>query len=268
MSVTSDLSELFSAGFQSFLLKKNESGESIAERNNNYRLLYHKYMGVALATPDELEGKEIQMPKWEDENRLMSNSVIKSIFEKGVLRIGTYPHAPYYYADEDYFDVKGFEYEMAQAVAEEIALHYKLDSLKVEWVEKNVETSGDGTENTDILGILKEGLVDNEYDMVFSGIFEGDRDVVYAARTNLFYIGALYTGRGDFGVPPTKDFQSICEWFAQKSSEEEPIRVTHTKNGNQSSAGALIENTIEQYGGYVNRRGLFVDEIMKRLIKK
>ena len=104
--------------------------------------------------------------------------------------------------------------------------------------------------------------------MVFSGIFEGERDVVYAARTNLFYIGALYTGMGDFGIPPTQDFQSICEWFAQNSSPEEPIRITHTTNGNQTSAGALIEDTIQSYGGYTIRRGLFVDEIGDAIDRK
>ena len=242
------LADLFSAAFKEFA-----AGKAYAD-------LYSRYMGVAWDAPDTSG-----YPGWEDVD---AASGLAALGGRDSIRIGVWPSSPYYYKEEGPpVTVVGFEYELGNALVEIIGRHYGKPALKAEWCEAEIELPGDGTDNDVLFEEFERRINDGEYDLVFSGVLTVGRQgrVAFACNTELFHIDAIYTGRGDFGTPPTGSLGSldgVAAFLAEKSrSTDMPIQLVHTAAKDQTKAAGRLVERIRQLGGTCEESTITLPEI-------
>jgi hypothetical protein len=243
---------------------------------SNYTKIYSSYMQVEAQPPTTDSVALYTGNEWVDYSVLPPDSPIKN----GVIRIGTYLHAPYAYINSD-GKLIGFEVEIAEQIVAKINAHYSAENaannvknLEIEWVYVSLDDSvmlWDGSDNEAISAQLEGGLRTPEepkdYDMVFSGIMTRGADNFECTFPNAyFYISALYTGMDDFtGAPTNGNLDDIGRWLANCSKIiGEEITITNTNHlkgvnimGSQQQQGAdLIIEAIKKHGGQAvsNRR--------------
>ncbi len=240
------LADLFGAAFKEFAAGKA------------YSDLYSRYMGVAWDAPDTSA-----CPDWKDVDA--AGGGLAALGDRDSVRIGVSPSSPYYYKEEGTpVTVAGFEYELGNALVEIIGRHYGRPGLKAEWCEAQIELPGDGTDNDVLFEEFERRINGGEYDLVFSGILTlGRQDrVAFACNTELFHIDAIYTGRGDFGTPPTGSLDRAAAFLAEKSrATGTPIQLVHTAAKDQTKAAARLAERIRQSGGTCEESTITLPEI-------
>jgi hypothetical protein len=216
-------------------------------------------MGVARNAPDTS-----QVPGWKEVDEAGG---LAALGDRDTLRIGVYPSTPYYYPKEKgSAEIMGFEYELGNALVGLIGRHYDRPGLRAVWVEQAVELPGDGTDNDVLFAELKKRLEDEaeELDLIFSAILTIGREdqVAFACNTTLFHIDAVYTGRGDFGKPPTGSLDRIAGFLAEKSrAAGAPILLVHTAAKDQTKAAGRLVQRIRALGGTCEESTVTLDEI-------
>jgi hypothetical protein len=242
------LADLFGAAFKEF-----------AGQDCRYSSLYSRYMGVARNAPDTS-----QIPGWREVDEAGG---LAALGDRSTLRIGVQPTAPYYYHPDGpgSTKVEGFEYELGNALTELIGRHYGKPRLRAEWKEqKDIELPGDGTDNDVLFAELKQRLDQGDYDLVFSAILTiGRQDkVAFACNTTLFHIDAIYTGRGDFGRPPTGSLDRVAGFLAERSrATGAPILLVHTAAKDQTKAAGRLVQRIRELGGACEESTVTLEEI-------
>jgi len=239
--------DLFGAAFKEF-----------AGQDCRYSSLYSRYMGVARNAPSTCE-----LPGWREVD---AAGGLAALGDRDAIRIGVYPAAPYYYPKEKgSAKIEGFEYELGNALTDLIGRHYGKPRLRAEWVEeKDIELPGDGTDNDVLFAELKKRLEDGKYDLVFSAILTIGREdqAAFACNTTLFHIDAIYTGRGDFGKPPTGGLDRIARFLAEKSrATGAPILLVHTAAKDQTKAAGRLVQRIRELGGTCEESTVTLEEI-------
>lgn len=249
------VSQVFSAAFQKFSKLEDENKKSV------YENLYEKYMGVRVAPP-QTEGYDF--PKWSE----LEHG--KSAIASGKLRIATYPHEPYFYhniVEDDEGELivdeenpfTGWEYDMSKFLREIILDAYPElnNELTFEWVLSELTEDDlpmNGSDNNDIRDSLVEMLEDDKApcDIAFSGVlFRPETEGMdFSTPTSSFYVAGVYTGRAEWNDVPTGDLDAMLKYFANKSTKNKPLRVTHTSNGGQSTIANQVIDWIEYYGGH------------------
>jgi hypothetical protein len=223
-----------------------------------YSELYSRYMGVAWDAPDVSA-----CPDWQDVD---AAGGLAALGDRSSILIGVSPAAPYYYYREEGSTetVVGFEYELGNALVDIIGRHYGKTALKAKWCEAEIELPGDGTDNDVLFEEFARRINDGKYDLVFSGILTlGRQDrVAFACKTELFHIDAIYTGRGDFGAPPTGSLDRVAAFLAEKSRVTgTPILLVHTPAKDQTKAAGRLTERIRQLGGACEESTITLPEI-------
>jgi hypothetical protein len=223
-----------------------------------YPALYSRYMGVPWAAPDTFACLD-----WQDVDA--AGGLGAALGDRNAIRIGVHPTVPYYYREADANGIAGFEYELGNALVGLIGRHYGKPGLRAEWIEAAIDLPGDGTDNDVLFEDFERRLGDGTYDLVFSAILTVGRRldrIAFACNTELFHIDALYTGRGDFGAPPTGSLDRIAGFLAGKSrAAGTPIQLVHTAAKDQTKAAGRLVDRIRQLGGACEESTITLREI-------
>jgi hypothetical protein len=178
----SQVNRVFNAALGAFL----EQGEG-----RRYDQLYQRYMGIA----PRFRPRSCDCDPWVAEDAL--GTELRSLLDRGVLRFGYVPGAPYVYREEG--RLTGFDHELGEAVVELIGERYLggAGRLRAEWVE--VELPSD--EQADKLAALYQGLVEGDFDLALAGqmmlpsaYFQG-LAIEWTAPTAVLFTAISYTGR-------------------------------------------------------------------------
>jgi|GEM_PF-1161627 len=156
-----------------------------------YDHLYARYIGIAPRFRPV--GSDCDTWDMVDER----DPLLRKMLERGTLRFGYVPGAPYVYRHEG--RLTGFDYDLGEAVTELIGMHYDgaPHRLRAEWVEVTLASD----EQADKLQALYQGLVDGAFDIALSGQMMlpqasmGDIDIEWTAPTAILFTGISYTGR-------------------------------------------------------------------------
>ncbi|HTG35761.1 MAG TPA: hypothetical protein VLB76_22790 [Thermoanaerobaculia bacterium] len=224
----------------------------------DYSSLYSRYMGVPWPAPDTFS-----CPDWKDVDA--AGGLRAALGDRDSIRIGVYPSAPYYYPREaGSTEIVGFEYELGNALVDIIGRHYEKPVLRADWIEAAIELPGDGTDNDVLFAEFARRIDNGDYDLVFSAILTVGRQdrVAFACNTELFHIDTIYTGRGDFGAPPTGSLDRIAGFLADRSiATETPIQLVHTAAKDQTKAAGRLADRIRQMGGTCEASTITLPEI-------
>jgi hypothetical protein len=212
---------------------------------DGYSTLYSRYMGVPWAAPDTSA-----CPDWKAVDA--AGGLGAALGGQSSICIGVYPAAPYYYREKGSTETVGFEYELGNALVDLIGRHYGQPGLRAKWGELAIDLPGDGTDNDVLFEKFKRRIDEGDYDLVFSAILTVGRQdqVAFACNTELFHIDAIYTGRGDFGPPPSGSLDRIAGFLAGKSrAAGTPIQLVHTVAKDQAKAAGRLADGIRRSGG-------------------
>lgn len=242
------LTDLVGAAFKEFVGSQGDT---------RYSSLYSRYMGVSREAPDTTE-----CPDWKDVDAAGGRAALG---DRDSIRIGVQPAAPYYYPEETgSAEIVGFEHDLGNALVDLIGRHYGKPGLRAEWVEETVALPGDGTDNDVLFEELKKRLDAGQYDLVFSAILTLGREerVAFACNTTTFHIDAIYTGRGDFGVPPNGSLDRVAGFLADRSRVTgTAILLVHTAAKDQTKAAGRLVARIRQLGGTCEESTITLAEI-------
>ncbi len=277
MSLTTDV---LTQAFKEIFYAKTESG------NTYYSDRYEFYMGLPKDPPIDPPNPETDPPLPTFDELKAVDSAIAS----GNLRIGTYPHEPYYFYVEGVGDLYGWELDLAKPLADYINKNYpELDgNFTTNWVEVNEEDFDeplpwDGSDNDIILKELVKRLRQENppYDIIFSGIFvkscdmfqaedhhiEEDECYDFTERTSEFYLSGVYSGRNNYNDMPAGDLTEIYKFFAEKSAEnDDTIIIINTSNDSQHNTGKALAEWITHYGGKAESKDVMVYEIKDLIV--
>ncbi len=207
----SQVNRLFNAALKALLAQ--ESGA-------RYAGLYERYMGIA----PRFAPQATDCDDWTDVDA--KDAAVQAVLERGVLRLGYVAGAPYVYRDQG--DLTGFDHDLAQALTGLVSLKYCDDArrMRTEWVE--VEPGG--TDQTDKLKALHQGLVDGRFDVALSGQMMLPDDfmkgvaVEWTAPTAMLFTGISYTGRDRTKLDVAKlealrggELSDFAAWAASES---------------------------------------------------
>jgi hypothetical protein len=131
-------------------------------------------------------------------------------------------------------------------------------------VEETIALPGDGTDNDVLFEELGNRLDADKYDLVFSAILTSGREerVAFACNTTTFHIDAIYTGRGDFGMPPTGSLDRVAGFLADRSrATGTAIQLVHTAAKDQTKAAGRLVERIRQLGGTCDESTITLAEI-------
>lgn len=186
----SSLTDAWNAAFCAFL-----------ETDGAYQGLFEQHIGERRAPP---QVEHVDYPE--------RVGLLDQVLTRGVVRLGSYMHAPFCYEEDGVYT--GFEHALAAELFERMRVHYGLETLHVSWVHVPVVLPEDGNDADYLLQALRHGLEIGAYDMVVSGSLKWQGDAGYPTMT--FNLGALYTGAGDFGEPPS-DPDQVRQWLRDQA---------------------------------------------------
>lgn len=113
---------------------------------------------------------------------------LERVRRAGRIRLGYYLAAPYHMLDQGQH--VGFDYTIGNKLAERL-------ELRAEWVEQPVKLPGGGDDTELAYQQLYQGLLEDRYDVVFSGVLmRTPRPVDVIAPTMRIFPLPIYTGRG------------------------------------------------------------------------
>ena len=187
---TSPINRAFNAALGEFLNQKPGMA---------YRDLYKKYIGIE----PRFSPSGSDCDSWVD----AEDPELKALLARGVLRFGYVEGAPYVTGDEK--PRSGLDYELGEALAEIIGLHYLGDAhgLATDWKKVTPETGGD--EQQAKLEALCGGLAEGLFDIALTGqmmlppdYLPKGYEVEWTAPTALLFTAITYNGRDRYLLNP------------------------------------------------------------------
>jgi hypothetical protein len=186
---SSQINQVFNAALGVFL-----SGGRV------YDDLYKRYMGIEPRFRPSVSDCDPWVAVQDQDDSL------KAMLERGTLRFGYIPGAPYVYWEGE--TRTGFDYELGVALTRIISAHYHDDpeKLRAEWVELTLASD----EQADKLKALHQGLTEGDFDIALSGQmmlpeeYLGGLDLEWTAPTAILFTAISYTGRDREKLDQTK----------------------------------------------------------------
>jgi hypothetical protein len=198
-------------------------------------------------------GERREPPQVEHADYPARAGLLQTVTDRGVVRLGSYMHAPFCYEEDGVYT--GFEHALAAELFERIRIHYGMEALHVSWVHVPVVMPEDGNDADYLLEALRHGLDVGAYDMVVSGSLKWKGDAGYPTMD--FNLGALYTGAGDFGEPPS-DPDLVRQWLIdQAAAHDVDLHVICSFGGMQTQTADTFAKEI---GG--TQTSMFIGEII------
>ncbi len=211
-------------------------GAALAEFQEDpagYRAIYQEYLGV----------QPLLVPRPVPE-AWPAASELKSVLERGELRLGYCYNPPYHFTGLGGADA-GLDYDLGLALMPALRARYG-SGLRLRWVEKRVgKPSGD--DQADIYARLIEGLQAGEFDAALSGllIIPG-KPVVWTCPSSLLFTGIFYTGKDSLPLQPLKGGtrQQLLEWLAGHQDREYTFMATQNPGPSSSTNQALVDEVV------------------------
>ncbi len=240
-TVRSELGTVLSAAFKDF-----------AADGTRYSDLYIKYLGVH-REPPTVHGAAFWIPL----DQITEGSTLDEVLKRGVIRFGFFREAPYHSFDSEGKQT-GFDFELANAML--VFLHQHYPKLRVEWVEQKIELPGAGQDNVVAYERLLPGLLNKEYDVIFSGIIDlPARPVATTCATMDFFWNVIYTGKDDWDVKSilNSDRTRLVEFLAGKPGAS----IVSTAGGPSQEVAQKLVADVNTAGGSAHARTASIPEL-------
>jgi uncharacterized protein (TIGR03437 family) len=192
---SSELAQVLSAAFLEF-----------ANTPGRYSTLHKKHYGVTQEAPRRDDPVE-----WIDFDKMTPGLSLRTVLEKGVIRLGYVPEFPLHYLTASGVE-SGFDYELGEEVVRRIAAHYGRP-LKLEWVSLDVTLPVGSAKEPTLYSALLEGLRSGRFDAAFEGVLQDDGSVSYTSPISRMFPGIVYTGRDNLNVSGIQDRPSLVRFL-------------------------------------------------------
>jgi hypothetical protein len=206
----------------------------------HYAAVYRTYLGVDPPVPfPPCEGGE-----WISHGEIRPASSLRSVLDRGRLRIGHVDAAPYVFRATSK-NLLGLDYDVGNALTRILASHYPEVDPEPEWVL----VAGSYGDESAKFKALYVGMSNGEFDVALSGqanIGSEIAPVDWLCATDLCFTNFLYTGRDQFNLGDLATREAIVA----KLKTLGPITVAYVAN-NPGPSAPSAENLKRDVGDTV-----------------